>query len=331
MDLKRAIWSKHLIYSFFITIILFPADLFAGFKVSGTQLLDGNGQPFIIRGINHPYTWFKDKIHSFADIAATGANSIRVVLSDGQVWTRNSPSEVANAINLCKENKLVCILEVHDVTGSGQKIGAGKLKLAVQYWLDIKDVLIGEEDFVIINIANEPFGNLTFPFQWINEHRAAITSLREGGLDHTLLVDAHNWGQDWSKTMLNNATRVAEADSLHNTFFSVHMYEQYNSYSKVENYISSFLNKNNLPLIVGEFGADHMGNDVDEESIFAVTESYNIGYLGWSWSGNGSCCESLDIVDNFDPSRLSLWGNRLIYGANGIQQSSKPASVYLNR
>ena len=29
-----------------------------GFKVSGTKLLDANGNEFIMRGINHPHSWF---------------------------------------------------------------------------------------------------------------------------------------------------------------------------------------------------------------------------------------------------------------------------------
>src|SRR5690606_304375 len=117
-----------------IALLLSTGNAFAGFSVSGTQLLDGNGQPFVMRGINHPHTWYAGETSSFANIAATGANTVRVVLSNGQRWTRNSASDVSNVISLCKQNRLICVLEVHDVTGSGEDGAAGTLAGAAQYW-----------------------------------------------------------------------------------------------------------------------------------------------------------------------------------------------------
>lgn len=311
-----------------VLLVAFASNVHAGFTVSGTQLLDDNGEAFVMRGINHPHTWFTGETGAFADIAGTGANTVRVVLSDGQQWTRNSAADVANVISLCKQNELVCVLEVHDVTGSGESSDAGTLANAAQYWVDIANVLEGEEDYVIINIANEPFGNNVPASAWIDGHRSAIQTIRNAGLTHTLIVDAANWGQDWEQIALENASQVASADPLNNTMFSVHMYEVYDSPSTVENYVSTFLETHNLPLIVGEFGADHQGNPVDEDAIMAVAEQYNIGYIGWSWSGNGSCCTSLDIVNDFNAASLTSWGERLINGSNGIAATSEVASVY---
>ena len=51
----------------------------AGFQVSGTQLLDGNGNPFIMRGVNHPHTWFTDRTEqALSDIASVNANTVRI-------------------------------------------------------------------------------------------------------------------------------------------------------------------------------------------------------------------------------------------------------------
>lgn len=300
----------------------------AGFSVSGTQLLDGNGKPFIMRGINHPHAWYNYRTKAFADIAATGANTIRVVLSDGQQFTRNSQEDVARVVARCKDNRLVCVLEVHDVTGSGEASAAGTLENATQYWIDIAGAFNGEDDYVIINIANEPYGNGLPASTWVDGHKNAIRRLREAGLTHTLMVDAANWGQDWQEIMLSNASAVAAADNLGNTIFSVHMYEVYQNRNKIESYVSRFLNNHNVPLLIGEFGADHRGQEVDESSILSVAEQYGIGYIGWSWSGNSGCCTSLDIVLNFDPNRLSPWGERLINGKDGIKQTSVLASVY---
>src|SRR5690606_3074873 len=126
----------------------------------------------------------------------------------------------------------------------------------------------------------------------------------------------------------NNASQVADADYLNNTIFSVHMYQVYQNYDTIRNYVSSFMHQHNLPIIIGEFGADHQGDFVDAESIMRVGQEFDIGYIGWSWSGNGSCCTTLDIVLNFNPSNLSSWGNLLLNSLNGIKATSKLATVY---
>lgn len=303
----------------------------AGFQVSGTQLLDGNGNPFIMRGVNHPHAWYTNRTQqAFVDIASVEANSVRVVLADGQQWTRTSATEVSNIIQWAKNNRLVAILEVHDATGWGEQSTAGTVYNATSYWIDIANVLQGQEDYVIINIANEPFGNGVPASTWIDQHMEAIQRLRAAGLTHTLIIDAANWGQDWQEIMLANASTVAAADTLNNTMFSVHMYEVYQDRTRIENYVSNFLSTHRLPLIVGEFGADHYGQSVDANSIMAVAEEYNIGYLGWSWSGNSSQVASLDITNNWNVNSLSPWGDRLINGANGIRETSQIASIYGN-
>jgi mannan endo-1,4-beta-mannosidase len=83
-----------------------------------------------------------------------------------------------------------------------------------------------------------------------------------------------------------------------------------------------------LPLVVGEFAADHFAEDVAEGAILQTAQNAGVGYLGWSWSGNSSDLASLDIVENFNPSNLTSWGQTLINGANGIAATSATASVY---
>ena len=324
---------KTMIKTFAAGALLAPSFAFAGFSVSGTQLLDDNGQPFLMRGINHAHTWFTQQTNTaIPNIAATGANTIRVVLSNGQTWTRNSASEISNIINLCKANQVICVLEVHDSTGVGDTGGhssnTGSIAGAAQYWVDMANTLKGHEDFIIINIANEPTGNGVPASEWVGQHQAAIRAIRGAGLTHTLMVDAANWGQDWEQIMLNRASDVASADPQSNPMFSVHMYQVYQDYATVRNYMTTFQSRHNLPLVVGEFGDNHQGETVDANSIMALAEELGVGYLGWSWSGNGDCCRELDIVNNWNPNSLSPWGERLINGADGIKETAVKASVF---
>ena len=72
-----------------------------------------------MRGVNVPHAWFTSQTAvSLSAIADKGANTVRVVLSDGDKYARTSASEFQNIIDLCKANKLICVAEVHDATGS---------------------------------------------------------------------------------------------------------------------------------------------------------------------------------------------------------------------
>ncbi len=303
---------------------------FAGWSVNGSQILDPNGNAFVFRGVNHAHAWYTDRLNqSMRDIAATGANSVRVVLANGTQWTRTSGTEVTSIINQCKANKLVCVLEVHDSTGYGESAAATHISRATEYWLssDIKAAITGQEDYVIVNIANEPFGNSTSAATYTSDTITAIRALRSGGLTHMLMVDAANWGQDWQNAMRDNAPSIFAADTLSNTVFSVHMYEVYDTAAKVLDYMNSFQTRG-LPLVVGEFGAEHNGKNVAEDAILQYAQDKGIGYLGWSWSGNGSCCVNLDIVNNWNPSSLSPWGDYLINSTNGIRATSRLATHF---
>ncbi|MFD7656204.1 cellulase family glycosylhydrolase [Actinosynnema sp. NPDC059797] len=304
-----------------------PAQAAAGFTVGNGRLLDANGNDFVMRGVNHAHTWYTDRTtQALKDIKATGANTVRVVLSSGDRWTRNDASDVGNVISQCKANRLICVLEVHDTTGYQEQSGAVSLARAVEYWKSVQSALAGQEKYVILNIGNEPWGNTGYT-GWTQATKDAITSLRSAGFEHTIMVDAPNWGQDWAFTMRDNAQSVFAADPRRNTVFSIHMYGVFDTAAEVDDYLNRFVSAK-LPIVVGEFGHDHSDGNPDEDTIFATTQQLKLGYLAWSWSGNGGGVEYLDMVTGFNAAQLTSWGQRAINGANGIKATSKEASVY---
>ncbi|MGW4110807.1 cellulase family glycosylhydrolase [Actinosynnema sp. NPDC004786] len=304
-----------------------PAHAAAGFTVSNGRLLDANGNDFVMRGVNHAHTWYTDRTtQALKDIKATGANTVRVVLSSGDRWTLNNAADVANVIGQCKANKLICVLEVHDTTGYQEQSGAVSLARAVEYWKSVQSALAGQEKYVILNIGNEPWGNTGYT-GWTQATKDAITSLRAAGFEHTIMVDAPNWGQDWAFTMRDNAASVFAADPQKNTVFSIHMYGVFDTAAEINDYLNRFVTAK-LPIVVGEFGHDHSDGNPDEDTIFATTQSLKLGYLAWSWSGNGGGVEYLDMVTGFNAAQLTSWGQRAINGANGIKATSRQASVY---
>jgi mannan endo-1,4-beta-mannosidase len=300
-----------------------PAHAATGLHVSGRSIVEASGQKFVMRGVNHAHTWYTDQTASFAAIKAKGANTVRVVLSGGR-WTANSAADVANVISLCKQNKLICVLEDHDTTGYGEDGAAYTLDQAVNYWIGLKSVLVGQEDYVVVNIGNEPIGN-TDPGQWTAATAAAIQKMRSNGFEHLLMVDAPNWGQDWTHVMRDNAQTVLDADTRHNTVLSIHMYAVFTTPASITSYLDTFESRG-WPLVIGEFGWQFAAGEVDDQTLMAEAVRRDLGYLGWSWSGNTD--PILDMTTGFDPNRLTTWGERVFNGPNGIRATAREAAIF---
>jgi len=305
--------------------------------VSAAKLYDKNCEEFILRGVNYPYAWYstRDLNADMAAMASVGSNVVRVVAATGDRWTRTTGATLTTLFNAAKAQKMVVVIEVHDTTGYSEQSGSVPLTSATEYWLssDVKEALMGQEGSVIINIGNEAFGNDDSDpenAKWVSAHVTAVQALRSGGYHHTLMVDAPNWGQDWRGTMRDGGgVPIWDADTEKNLVFSVHMYDVYGTAATVTTYYNSFLAAYDAPLVVGEFAADHgAGKDVDEGTIMMFAESLGIGYMGWSWSGNGDGLDSLDITTNFNVAQLSTWGDALVNGTNGLKATSELCSVF---
>ncbi|MEV5885295.1 cellulase family glycosylhydrolase [Streptomyces sp. NPDC052020] len=300
-----------------------------GFRVADGRLVDASGEDFVLRGVNHAHAWYPTRTpQALRDIKALGANSVRVVLATGDRWTRNDTADVAAVVSQCRQNRLVCVLEAHDTTGYGEQAGAVTLARAVDYWISVADAVKGQEKYVILNIGNEPYGNGdSGATPWTAGTKDAIGRMRAAGFEHTLMADAPNWGQDWSFTMRDHAAEVFAADPAKNTVFSIHMYGVFNTADKVKDYLNRFTSQR-LPIVVGEFGDLHSDGDPDEAAIMSTAQRLGVGYLGWSWSGNGEGVEYLDMATGFDAARLTAWGQRVFSGPDGIRQTAREAAVF---
>ncbi|MFJ8958439.1 cellulase family glycosylhydrolase [Lentzea sp. NPDC102401] len=299
-----------------------------GLHVEGTRVVEGNGATFVMRGVNHAHVWYQSQTRAFADMKSFGTNTVRVVLGSGQRWGPTPAAEVSSVISLCKQNKMICVLEVHDTTGFGEQSGAASLDQAATYWIGVADALKGQENYVVVNLGNEPFGNnASVSATWASATSSAISRLRGAGLQHLIMADAPMWGQDWGNIMRDNAASVYNADPLRNTVFSIHMYGVYDTAAEINAYFDAFRTAG-LPLVVGEFGHNHSDGDPDEDTIMAQAQSRGLGYLGWSWSGNSSDVGYLDMTNSFNPASLTAWGERFLNGANGVRQTSKEATIY---
>lgn len=296
-----------------------------GFRVDGTKLIDVNGNEFVMRGVNHSHCWFRQYDDTaLKAISDTGANTVRLVLADGVQWSKDNSDSVKALVDKCRELKMVAVLEVHDATGRNSQ---EDLEKAADFWIKIKDSLAGNEDIAILNIANEWMGG-TNSSDWAKGYTTVIPRLREAGIKNTIMVDCPGWGQS-GKAVSDKGIEVFESDPDRNTMFSVHMY---GTAGRDQNTIEKNLKgaaEHSLCICVGEFGYKHSDGDVDEAYIMKYCNDNNIGWLGWSWKGNGGGVEYLDLTEDWEGTRLTAdWGDPLVNSEYGIRATSKRCSAF---
>lgn len=295
-----------------------------GFLVSGTKLLDANGNEFVMRGINHPHSWFAAQDETALEaIAETQSNVVRIVCGCGIQYNKDSAETLKALVDECKKLNMIAVLEIHDLTGKDEDL----LPQAVDYWIEVKDALIGNEAYVILNIANEWVGEWNAEV-WRDGYIEAIPRLRNAGIKNTIMVDAAGWGQ-YGDSIKKYGKEVFDADPDKNTMFSIHMYGTAGKSKRtIESNIKAATDQD-LCIVVGEFGYNHTDGDVDEQYIMEYCTENSIGYIAWSWKGNGGGVEYLDISEEWDGSKLSSdWGEPLINGENGIKATSKLCTVF---
>ncbi|MGN0143886.1 MAG: cellulase family glycosylhydrolase [Clostridium sp.] len=322
--------------------MMIPASITAfadanGFHVSGTKLYKADGQEFQMKGINHAHAWYKSESDTaIPAIARTGANTVRIAFSDGErgdLGGYDSIDNVRKLISLCEQNGLVAVVEVHDTTGSDD---AGNLERAADYWISMKDALQGHENSVILNIGNEWYGTWD-SYGWASGYKNVIPKLRNAGIKNTIMVDCAGWGQ-YPKSIADCGQEVFNSDPDRNTMFSIHMYEYAGGDAgTVRSNIDSVLNQN-LALCIGEFGCRHTNGDVDEQYIINYCNENKVGYLGWSWKGNGPEWSYLDLANDWNGNSLTEWGNTLVKGFgrevppddNKFKETIEAENGYLN-
>lgn len=288
-----------------------------GFKVDGSKLLDRCGNEFVMRGVNLAYTWFESTAYAQLEaVAKAGANTVRVVLSDGKDYGKAAdPADKVMAFaKKCKEYGMLTILEVHDETGSND---IADLKDAAQYFVDMADSLKGKESYIMINIANE-WHNDAASTVWRDGYKEAVKMIRDAGLRHCIMVDAGGYGQG-AATIHSHGLEVLDADPENNLIFSIHMYGGAGNTAKVKSNIDGVINQN-LALCIGEFGWYHSDGDVDEDLILSYCAEKNVSWLAWSWYGNGSPVEYLDLVKDATANpELAVYEDIKIDNWNGTE------------
>jgi mannan endo-1,4-beta-mannosidase len=302
----------------------------AGFFVSNGRLYDRRGNDFVMRGVNNPLAWFRNRntgaLAWLTQIASTGANAVRLV------WETDVPDTalLRESIERSLQLRMVPMIEMHDVTGETSADGPSRMARYLTETEAVRQILLDHEDSLLINIANEWSGANDI---FVQSYTDAINVFRSAGIRHTLVIDSNGFGQN-AGTVIGQGQALLSADPQHNLLFSVHMYEQFRSAQTIRDTLQRAVAAQ-VPFIVGEFGFQH-GTDqqgapfqIPFDVLLSESVRLGIGYLGWSWTGNGGGVEYLDLTARSgSANELSDWGDALINGANGIRATAQPASIF---
>lgn len=296
-----------------------------GFHVDGNRLLDANGNEFIMRGVNHAHAWYANNdAKALEGIAATGANCVRIVLSDGVEYSKDSAAMVSALVSKCKNLGMIAVLEVHDGTGSNDP---AMIEAATDFWIEVKEALVGNEAYAILNIVNEWQGSYSRD-SYESTYCQAVARLREAGIRNTILIDSSGWGQN-PKSVVECGQKILAADPLGNTMFAIHMYGTAGKNAETIKSNIDSVRELGLCVCIGEFGWNHSDGDVDEDYIMQYCTEIGVGYLAWSWKGNGGGVEYLDMTSDWEGENLSPeWGEKVVNGEYGIRNTSVPCTVF---
>lgn len=297
------------------------------FTTRGGELIDAEGNAFIIRGINNAHIWFGDKAYDALDaIESTGANTVRIV------WkTTGDDAELERIICRCIDLKMVPMVELHDVTGN--KSGVRLVDMAKWYAEPDRVAMLRKyERYLLINIANEWGSHEVKTLLWLSSYTSAVHLMREAGYTGTLVVDAPGWGQNITP-IIEAGQSLIGTDPCHNILFSIHMYGSWNRASKIERMLSK-CHSLQLPIIVGEFGYNHANGrnnlacKVNNKAILSTCNALGLGYMPWSWTGNNQENQWLDMVSPSDWKTPTWWGEQVISGPGGITETSRRATIF---
>ncbi len=297
-------------------------------QVQDKYLKDACGETIVLKGVNTMSPFVTNPAAQFAEIAKTGANSVRI-----QIEPNTPITQVKEWIDACMAAQMIPILAPQRWTGTSNGnpdwYGYGKTHAAVfneiaAFWTasSLKTLLLKYQDQIIVNLANEPDGSWAvgsdgdYPdattqaaadrLSLFNANKLAITSLRNAGYTCPIMIDGPDNAHDVKFHTLY-ADELQQHDPKHNLIFSVHAY--WPTSSACTNSVSDIqisqrmadLGALNQPVVLGELAAKNVCNNGNTENIhynliLQRLVQYNLGYHAWWWGGNAAANNALSMT-----------------------------------
>jgi hypothetical protein len=311
-----------------------------GFFVVGRGIYDANGNLFTPIGANRQHYDASEDSRFMAK-----PNVERLVPFFNQPWATNQAF-----LNDDVTNKVVPIPGVFYTnynTGT-QTTGSTKLSdlnTAVGFWTSQAADWTTYNNIAMFNIANEwgPCSDDPNASDYVNGYLSAIPTMRSAGYTAPLVVDAGCSGQGFDELM-SYAQQIEDADPLHSIVFSIHNYGEFYVTNPICNGCGwqwgpavAQLASLSVPVIFGEFGCgtpcgDSNSTPVTPDILMQTLQTYQMGWLAWSWDDGGCQFNLLGPCPNNGTwlySNLTPYGTDVITSPGfGMQAVSRPATVF---
>ncbi len=303
--------------------------------VSGRYILGPCNDTLILKGVNYaPYNWgWSPTQLRINQVALSGANCVRlpwyVTTPDGPTpqATYNNLVNLDSALSKCVQNKMIPIVELHDLTCVNN---ATALVTLSNFFVQpaVKTLINKYKHSIVLNIANEALfvswasNPTTAQTTFSNTYSTIVNTIRSNSITVPIMIDGSECGTNLD--LLANVGQVLlAADPVNNLIFSAHAY--WNSYASNDSTqalakINYALGKN-IPFVFGE-----VANLQDDVTMCQYTLNYKpwlkiitqkkLGWLAWSWDNDGCPARQMTAAGNF--TNLTTFGsdivNNPIYG-----------------
>ncbi|ANE48414.1 hypothetical protein SY83_21425 [Paenibacillus swuensis] len=307
------------------------------FHIEGNQIIDPNGNPFIINGTNiSGYNWVWELDMSTDSWLNTiknvwKFNTVRVNNKIGGTQYHKDKQYLYNLIDKYINNNVVVQVEAHDFSGSYYtdtttpsltELADFHKDLATRYKNHPKG------SYLWFNVMNEPgYNHNPVPQQYVDTHKRVIDAIRSTGNESIIIVDGDNFAND---TVTYNGSQIGDSESgllshgqtllnhdpLKNLTFSIHMYGgwQYGDavLSNGKTRFTDFKDRvfaKGLSFHVGEYGM--YNGTFNNTGVASVIKNEvvpnNIGRISWhAFSGDlmndhvTVTCGNISCVDRTD-------------------------------
>jgi mannan endo-1,4-beta-mannosidase len=240
-------------------------------RVSGRQLLDSCGQPFVVRGVEqilgNQLPEGNDWLGIVREIASTGANAVRI-LPGVNTLTLDDIDEVLTFIG---EQGMVAFID--PLNGPEDWYAQD----------DVRAMLKKHESFLIIDAYGEPqYDDVE---QWRAEAKDALIRMRALGYEVPFTVYANQFGRGLP-SLFDYGAEILAADPLHNTFLGwqaywgdTGYYQEHYGYSLSE--AVDAIVDSGLPI---QMGLDHITDLPSTQADFStLMQSAQANGVGWLW------------------------------------------------
>lgn len=293
---------------------LTPVQAHGQLRVSGTQIVDQNGNPFQLRGIStHGINW--DVGRPYVNQAAFqtlrdewGANAVRLAMYTAEYNGYCSGGNQAelkntlyNGVEYAKNLGMYAIIDWHILKDNNPN---QNIEQAKGFFSEVS-AKYKDYNNVLYEICNEP-NNCTW-----DEIKAyanvIIPIIRANDPDAIIIVGTPTWSQlgQWGHT---NEVADSPLTGYSNIVYSLHFYCAESSHTQYLPAKVDYAVSKGLPILVSEFGLSAAGGNgaidtAQAEAWMNKLDSYKIGYFCWSLSNKA---ESSALISN-SCSKTSGW------------------------